>query len=89
MLTEGDSTWLYTGFCPIPMKARGGAQIAELAQDMLTVLRPAKTVVPSTAYAENTSFARHAWSAFEGFPRLRVQKEREMDDEKEGNLSFP
>lgn len=61
VLTEGGSTWLYTGFCPIPMKARTGAQVTELAQDMLTVLRPAKTIVPSTAYAENTSFAGHAF----------------------------
>ena len=61
VLTEGSSTWLYTGFCPIPMKARDGAQVTELAQDMLTVLRPAKTIVPSTAYAENTSFEGHAF----------------------------
>ena len=61
VLTEGGSTWLYTGFCPIPMKARDGAQVTELAQDMLTVLRPAKTIVPSTAYADGTSFAGHAF----------------------------
>ena len=61
VLTEGNSTWLYTGFCPIPMKARTGAQVTELAQDMLTVLRPAKTIVPSTAYADGTSFAGHAF----------------------------
>lgn len=61
VLTEGGSTWLYTGFCPIPMKSRTGAQVTELAQDMLTVLRPAKTIVPSTTYAEGISFAGHAF----------------------------
>lgn len=61
VLIDGESRWLYTGFCPASLKDRTGAQITELASDMLTVLSPAKTIVPSAAYAENTSFEGHAF----------------------------
>ena len=61
VLTEGDVTYLYTGFCPKGDYSRSGARVARLAADMLTVVNTPHTVVPGCCCSEGTPFAGHAF----------------------------
>jgi arabinoxylan arabinofuranohydrolase len=59
VLTEGDRTWLYTGFSNRNDPSRHGAMVTELDRDMLTIVEEPTFVVPSDAYAKGTGFEEH------------------------------
>jgi hypothetical protein len=59
VLTEGERTYLYTGFCGIGDKTRKGAMATVLGPDMLTILEGPVIVVPSDSYGKNTGFEGH------------------------------
>lgn len=59
VLTEGDKTYLYTGFCGNNMKDRLGAMATVLGRDMLTIESDYNVIVPGDCYGENTSFKNH------------------------------
>ena len=61
LITEGEVTWLYTGFCPRGDRSRSGARAVRLERDMLTVAGEPHTVVPGCCYSEGTSFEGHAF----------------------------
>ncbi len=61
VLTEGEVTYLYTGFCGFGDKSRHGAMATVLERDMLTVKEPPKIVVPGRMYAEGTGYEGHAF----------------------------
>ncbi len=61
VLTEGDTTWLYTGFCGVGDKSRTGAMVTVLEADMLTVREAPKFIVPGSAYSEGTEYKGHAF----------------------------
>lgn len=61
VLTEGDRTYLYTGFCSIGDKSRSGAMVTVLGPDMLTIIEETQFVVPSEPYSYGTSFEGHAF----------------------------
>lgn len=61
VLTEGDTTWLYTGFCGVGDKSRTGAMVTVLEADMLTVREAPKFIVPGSAYSEGTEYEGHAF----------------------------
>lgn len=61
VLTEGDSTYLYTGFCGKGDKSRTGAMATVLADDMLTIRKAPVIVAPGCEYAEGTGFEGHAF----------------------------
>lgn len=61
VLTEGEITWLYSGFCPPLLTVRSGAQAIKLDKDMLTILEDPVIVVPSASKAKGTSFEGHAF----------------------------
>ena len=61
VLTEGQDTWLYTGFCGAGDKSRTGAMVTLLAEDMLTVKEAPRLVVPGSEYSDNTEYAGHAF----------------------------
>lgn len=61
VLTEGDVTYLYTGFCGQEDASRHGAMCTVLGEDMLTVVKAPKIVVPSRIYSKGTSFENHAY----------------------------
>ncbi|MFW5849334.1 MAG: family 43 glycosylhydrolase [bacterium] len=50
VITEGDRTWLYTGFCPRGDRSRTGPMVTGLGPDMLTVEQAPKTLLPSEPY---------------------------------------
>ena len=61
VLTEGETTWLYSGFCPPMMPGRTGALCYRLAPDMLTVEQTYPAVVPGAQTAKGTGFEGHAF----------------------------
>lgn len=59
VLTEGDLTYLYTGFCAYGDKSRHGAMCTVLEKDMLTVKESPCFVAPSVMYSDGTDFEGH------------------------------
>ncbi|MBQ2957111.1 MAG: family 43 glycosylhydrolase [Clostridia bacterium] len=61
VLTEGDRTCLYTGFCHPMDDSRHGAMMTVLDKDMLTVIEEPVFVVPSEPYAKGTAYEGHSF----------------------------
>ena len=61
VITEGDVTYLYTGFCPKGDKSRSGAMVTVLGPDMLTVQKKPEIIVPGVEYSAGTQFENHAF----------------------------
>ncbi len=62
VLTEGDKTYLYTGFCGQTDASRHGAMYTCLDSDMLTILTDApKFVAPGKMHSEGSDFVGHAF----------------------------
>lgn len=61
VLTEGDKTYLYTGFCGSGDKSRTGARVTVLDKDMLTILEEPVTIVPGCEYSAGTGYEGHAF----------------------------
>ena len=61
VLTEGDTTYLYTGFCAIPDKTRHGAMCTHLGPDMLTVIKDPVFIVPATHNSAGSGYEGHAF----------------------------
>lgn len=59
VLTEGDRTYLYTGFCGYGDPNRHGPMVTVLGPDMLTVIENPKFIAPSSAYSKGSSFEGH------------------------------
>ena len=61
VLTEGEETFLYTGFCGRGDKSRSGAMLTVLGPDMLTIKEKPVIVAPGCEYSEGTGFEGHAY----------------------------
>lgn len=61
VITEGDITYLYTGFCGRGDKSHHGAMCTVLDKDMLTVIKEPVFVVPGCEYSEGTGFEGHEY----------------------------
>lgn len=61
VLTEGDKTYLYTGFCGFGDKSRHGAMCTVLDKDMMTIIEKPVFVAPGAQYSEGTGFEGHAF----------------------------
>lgn len=61
VLTEGDRTYLYTGFCGHGDVSRHGAMATVLGSDMMTVIEPPVIIVPGSSYSSGTGFEGHAF----------------------------
>ncbi len=59
VLTEGDKTYLYTGFCSGEDASRHGAMATVLDRDMLTILEAPVFVAPNKVYGKGTGFEEH------------------------------
>ena len=59
LLTEGDRTYMYTGFCSRGDKSRLGAMATVLGPDMLTIIEEPVIISPSEPYAAGTSWEGH------------------------------
>lgn len=59
VLTEGDRTYLYTGFCGYKDPNRHGPMVTVLGPDMLTIVENPKFIAPSSAYSKGSSFEGH------------------------------
>ena len=61
VLTEGDKTYLYTGFGRVNDPTRHGAMVTVLDRDMLTVLQDPKIIVPTKSHSAGTEYEGHAF----------------------------
>ena len=61
VITEGDKTYLYTGFCGYRDASRHGAMCTVLESDMLTIAEEPVFVAPGMCYADGTDFEGHAF----------------------------
>ncbi|NMB19447.1 MAG: family 43 glycosylhydrolase [Firmicutes bacterium] len=59
VLTEGEQTYLYTGFCAKGDKSRLGAMVTVLGPDMLTIIQEPIIVAPSEPYAAGSGYEGH------------------------------
>ena len=59
VLTEGDRTYLYTGFCQKGDTSRSGPMGTVLGPDMLTIVEGPVTIAPSQPYSAGSSFEGH------------------------------
>lgn len=72
VLTEGETTYLYTGFCMPGDESRHGAMLTVLGKDMLTIKEAPRFVAPSKPYEKNTGYEGHAF--FEAASIRRVNE---------------
>lgn len=61
VLTIGDLTYLFTGFCPQGDTGRHGAMLTVLGPDMLTIKIAPKFIAPGVMYADGTEYEGHAF----------------------------
>jgi carboxylesterase type B len=61
VLTEGDTTYLFTGFCGQGDASRHGAMLTVLDKDMLTIKRAPEFIAPGNVYSKGTGFEGHAF----------------------------
>ncbi|NLW89916.1 MAG: family 43 glycosylhydrolase [Clostridiaceae bacterium] len=61
VLTEGDQTYIYLGFCGHGDKSRTGCKVSVLEKDMLTVKEEPRLVVPGAQYSKSTGYEGHAY----------------------------
>lgn len=61
VLTEGEKTYLYTGFCPKGDKSRSGAMATVLGADMLTIEQPPVIIVPGQEHSAGSGYEGHAY----------------------------
>ncbi len=61
VLTEGENTYLYTGFCGRGDKSRSGAMVTVLDADMLTIKKAPDFVVPGCEYSKDSGFEGHEY----------------------------
>jgi len=59
LLTEGDTTYLYTGFCPAQDPSRHGPMMTVLGPDMLTIKKEPVFIAPSRPYAAGSGYEGH------------------------------
>jgi len=73
VLTEGNVTYLYTGFCGHKDASRTGAMVTVLEPDMLTVRDAPIFIVPGSFYGKGSSFEGH-----EFFEASSIRKHGDM-----------
>ena len=61
MITIGDTTYLYTGFCGQTDASRHGAMVTVIGTDMLTIRKGPEFIVPGKVYSEGSGFEGHAF----------------------------
>ena len=59
VITENGRTHLYTGFCPVPDKSRHGVMHTVLGEDMLTIVKGPRFIMPSQPYSAGSGYEGH------------------------------
>lgn len=72
VMTQGENTYLYTGFCGYGDQSRHGAMATVLGPDMLTIIEEPVFVAPSQPYSKG--------SGFEGFEFFEAPSIRKRGD---------
>lgn len=74
VLTEGNRTYLYTGFCGRGDKSRTGTQATVLGPDMLTIIEEPKIVAPGFCYVDDERFASYNFKNHSFFEAPSIRK---------------
>ncbi len=61
VLTEGDLTYLYTGFCGVGDRSRTGPMLSVIGPDMLTLQRGPERLLPSQPFSQGSGFEGHEY----------------------------
>lgn len=61
VLTEGDQTYLYTGFCARGDDSRTGPMASVIGPDMLTLIRGPENLLPSEPFSKGSGFEGHEY----------------------------
>lgn len=61
VLTEGDKTYMYTGFCAKGDTSRHGMMVTVIGPDMLTIIEEPQFVVPNESLSGGTAYEGHAF----------------------------
>ena len=61
VLTEGDVTYLFTGFCGQGDASRHGCMLTVLGADMLTIKKAPRFMIPSTQHSKGSEYEGHAF----------------------------
>lgn len=59
LITIGDLTYMYTGFCFADNDKRHGSMLTVLDKDMITIVKEPEFVVPSAPYAKGSGYEGH------------------------------
>ncbi len=59
VLTEGEKTYLYTGFCAVGDRSRNGPMATVIGPDMLTIVEEPVFIAPSEPYSKGSGFEGH------------------------------
>ena len=59
VLTEGEITYMYTGFCPKDDPSRHGPMVTVLDRDMLTIREAPRFIMPSALYSKGSGYEGH------------------------------
>lgn len=59
VLTEGEKTYMYTGFCPSGDRSRKGPMATVLGPDMLTIIEEPVFIAPSQPYSKGSGYEGH------------------------------
>lgn len=74
VLTEGDKTYLYTGFGFAWDKSRHGPMVTVLESDMLTVSEAPRFILPSGSYVKGSAFEGTDYEGHEFFEAASIRK---------------
>ncbi len=74
VLTEGDLTYLYTGFCWLWNDKRHGPMLTVLGPDMLTIVEEPIFVLPSGPYVDGSVHAHSGYRGHEFFEAPSIRK---------------
>jgi hypothetical protein len=74
VLTEGERTYLYTGFCFKWDKTRHGPMATVLGPDMLTIVEEPVFILPSGSYVKGTEYEGTGYEGHEFFEAASIRK---------------
>ena len=61
VLTEGDITYIYSGFCGMGDKSRTGSKVMTVGRDMLTIIDEPRTIFSGKEYSAGKEYEGHAF----------------------------
>lgn len=71
VMTEGENTYLYTGFCAFGDRSRKGAMATVIGPDMLTIVEEPVIIAPSQPYSKGSGYEGHEFFEAPSIRKIR------------------